>query len=137
MKTKKRETIASLQKQIKFILEDTIRQNGLLPVVLHGLSDEKPFTIGTEDTSQVLALAEAFSQALTQTSAYLYAATLPIAIDDQPFALVWIESQRSAKGWLFQLLFDDDSAFLELGDPLLLEEAPEGSPFVGLLRDKK
>ena len=136
MKTKKRETISSLQMQIKFILEDTIRQNGVLPVVLHGLSDDKPFTIGTENTSEVPELAEAFSQALIQTDAYLYAATLPMISEEQPYALVWIESVRSANGCLFPLLFDEDAAFLELGEPLPLEEAPEGNPFVGLLRKR-
>jgi hypothetical protein len=136
MKANKRETIASMQKQIKFILEDTIRQNGVLPVVLHGLSDKKPFTIGTENTSEVPKLAEAFAQALTQTDAYLYAATLPMISDEQPYALVWIESVRSAKGCLFPLLFDEDAAFLKLGDPLLLAGAPEGNLFVGLLRKR-
>jgi lipopolysaccharide biosynthesis glycosyltransferase len=136
MRPKKRETISTLQKLIKYILEDTIRQNGLLPVVLHALSDEKPFTIGTENTLQLVELADVFSQALTETKAYLYAATLPITIEDQPFALVWIESPRSARGCLFQLLFDDDSAFLDLGDPLLLDEVPKGNPFVGLLRER-
>ena len=136
MKTKKRETIASLQKQIKLILEDTIRENGVLPVVLHGLSDDKPFTIGTENTSGIPELAEAFEQALTQTDAYLYAATLPMLSEEQLYALVWIESERSAKGCLFQLLFDEDAAFIELADPLPLEEAPEGNSFVGLLRKR-
>lgn len=136
MSPKKRETIASLQKRIKFILEDTIRQNGLLPVVLHGLSDDKPFTIGTEVNSEIPELAEGFAQALTQSNAFLYAATLPVVIEEQPYALVWIESVRSAKGCLFPLLFDDEAEFIELGDLLPLEDAPEGNPFVGLLRKR-
>jgi hypothetical protein len=134
MKANKRKTISSLRKQIKSILEDTIRKNGVLPVVLHGLSDENPFTIGTENTSEAPELAEAFAQALTQTNAYLYAATLPIIIDYQPYALVWIESLRSAKGYLFPLLFNEEAAFLELGDPIPLDEVPRGNPFVGLLQ---